>query len=289
MKLNFKFFFFYFQRTIRKLEVREYLAKSIGKIIGKGEFQNNVIFGFKYSKEAIKELNETGYYEFPDLLSDKIIQKLNQSVETFKLVDPHNSSFGLFSKNNIPQETHVANYIREDLVTISIIEDLVNDSEILQIVQEFLGAKPTISNINMWWSLIGKDKAKDAQLFHRDVDDLKFCKLFIYLTDVGPNDGPHTYVKHTSSNPKYTKIRRYSDEEIYDAFGKENVVYFTRPKGSVFIVDTYGFHKGVLPIDNNRLILQVQYSLLPIGIEVYKPISKKARFDTYVNRLLYKE
>jgi hypothetical protein len=74
-----------------------------------------------------------------------------------------------------------------------------NDPGILRIVQEFLGCKSTISNINMWLSKAGHDQAKDAQLFHCDVDDIKFCKLFVYLTNVKSNDGPHTYVKGSSS------------------------------------------------------------------------------------------
>ena len=140
----------------------------------------------------------------------------------------------------------------------------------------------------MWWSIAGKDKAKDAQLFHRDVDDIKFCKVFVYLTDVGPNDGPHTYVRGSSNTNKLTIIRRYEDQEINKAFGKENVLYLTRPRGSYFLVDTYGFHKGTLPIDNDRLLLQVQYSINPIGIEDYKPIAKEHNYNKYTNRLLFK-
>ena len=140
----------------------------------------------------------------------------------------------------------------------------------------------------MWWSLGGRKEAKDAQLFHRDVDDFKFCKLFIYLTDVGENQGPHTYVEGSSSSSKLRKIRRYQDQEIIEAFGEEKIIKFVRDKGSMFIVDTYGFHKGTLPVDGNRLLLQIQYSLNPIGIENYKPlkINLKDSFDPYVNRLL---
>ena len=53
------------------------------------------------------------------------------------------------------------------------------------------------------------------------------------------------------------------------------------------MVNTYGFHKGLLPKNNNRLLLQFQYSLNPIAIESYKPMSIKSfAFNPYVNRLL---
>ena len=57
----------------------------------------------------------------------------------------------------------------------------------------------------------------------------------------------------------------------------------------MFLVNTYGFHKGLLPQNNNRLLLQVQYSLNPIGIESYVPknIGNHA-YNEYVNRLILK-
>lgn len=171
-----------------------------------------------------------------------------------------------------------------------LIRKIANDPGVLNLAKDFLNATPTISNVNMWWSVGGKEQAEDAQLFHRDVDDFRFIKLFIYLTDVDENSGPHTYVKGSSSSNKLLKIRRYQDEEIHQTFGKENVIEFTRPKGSAFMVNTYGFHKGLLPKSKNRLLLQVQYSLRPIGIESYDPVKVDytEHLDSYVNRLIIK-
>jgi len=177
-------------------------------------------------------------------------------------------------------------YSRKDLAQNKNILKIANDPSVLRIVQDFLGTVPTISNLNMWCSTSNHKEAKDAQLFHRDVDDVKFCKLFVYLTDVGPNDGPHTFVKGSSSSHKLTYIRRYNDQEIIKNFGKENIIEFIRPKYSCFIVNTYGFHKGTLPVDNDRLLLQVQYSINPIAIENYTPIEISHSFNKYVNRLI---
>ena len=93
----------------------------------------------------------------------------------------------------------------------------------------------------------------------------------------------------SSISEKLRKIKRYDDDEIENEFGKENIKYFTAPQGSAFIVDTYGFHKGLLPSKGNRLLLQIQYSLSPIGIENYEPIEVKAHpYNKYINRLLIK-
>jgi len=116
-----------------------------------------------------------------------------------------------------------------------------------------------------------------------------FCKLFIYLTDVEMENGPHVYVEGSSVSSKLRKIRRYEDLEIFHAFGKDKVKYFIFPKGAAFLVNTYGFHKGLLPNKGNRLLFQVQYSLSPIGIENYEPIDiGNHNYDPYINRLILK-
>jgi hypothetical protein len=279
---------FYLQRTIKTYSFREFISKTEAKVIGQEKIEGVSALNITNEDAHVQELEVNGFTEFENLIDEATLNQIIASTKPLLLFDPFNKKFGDFRFDDIPAETHVANFRRNDLVTNEAILKIANDPGILKIVQDFLGAVPTISNINMWWSMAGKSKAKDAQLFHRDVDDLKFCKLFIYLTDVGPNDGPHTYVKGSSATNKLTKIRRYEDAEIEDAFGKDSIINFCRPKGSFFIVNTYGFHKGTLPIENNRLLLQVQYSLNPIGIETYNPINIDTKYNKYINRLLVK-
>lgn len=287
MKKSIKFFLFHGQRQVKSFKMRKFFASAQAKVIGKASIEGKSMFLDSQDEvDSVRALNQNGCVELPFRLSDEMIENITNYSKDLQLFDPFNRSLGDFKVSDIPAETHVANFRRRDLVNSEDILRIANDPGVLRIIQGFLGCKPTISNVNMWWSKAGKKNAKDAQLFHRDVDDIRFCKLFIYLTDVGPNDGPHTYVKGSSSTNKLTKIRRYQDSEVHDAFGQESVLHFTRPKGSCFIVDTYGFHKGTLPIENDRLLLQVQYSLNPIGIEDYTVKAKNANFDPYINRLI---
>ena len=119
--------------------------------------------------------------------------------------------------------------------------DIANDPNVLSIVSGFLGAKPTISLITAWWSIPHADgKAEEAELFHRDVDDIRFVKLFCYLTDVDEASGPHMFVPGSQSVDRLTKIRRYQDSEILDAFGEDSVSTFTGKAGTAFLENTYG-------------------------------------------------
>ena len=236
----------------------------------------------------IENLKNNGLTELDFKLSDDVVNELTAYMQTLKCHDPYRPQFGNFYDNNVPADTHTAHYEREDLVNNPLILKIANDPGVLKIAEEFLGSVPTISNINAWWSFGDKKQAEEAQNFHRDVDDYKFCKLFVYLTDVNENSGPHVYVKGSSKFSGLKKIRRYSDQEIIGTFGSDNIVKLIRPKGSCFIVDTYGFHKGLLPKTGKRLLLQFQYSLHPILIERYAPKIQPTSYNKYINRLLLK-
>lgn len=277
---------FHFMRSIKKEGQRVFFVNNKRKKIGKITIPDT---SKKIFTIDVNNLNKYGYFGLDLFLNEPEIETLKSKVANFDCFDPFRKNLGFFKIANIPNEVHVANYKRNDLVTVKEILDIANNSSILNAVQEFLGATPTISNINMWWSFSGKKGAEQAQFFHRDVDDFKFIKLFIYLTDVSMENGPHVYVESTSVSPKLRKIRRYKDQEINDAFGEEQVKYFIAPKGTSFLVDTYGFHKGLLPNKGKRLLLQIQYSLSPIGIEIYKPIDiGKHNYNKYINRLIIK-
>ncbi len=277
---------FYVMRTMSSQTVKNYFINRRVKQIGKSNIPQNI------GKQILvnsKELSSQGYTNLGLFLEDKDVDVIIEKTKNFKCFDPFRKELKEFSLSETPEVVHVANYRRKDLSTINEILDIANNTNVLEAVQDFLGAKPTISNINMWWSFSGKKEAEQAQYFHRDVDDFKFCKLFIYLTDVDMDNGPHVYVEGTSVSSKLTKIRRYKDDEIHSEFGEEKVKYFTAPKGSSFIVDTYGFHKGLLPNKGKRLLLQVQYSLNPIGIYNYEPVDiGEHKYDKYINRLIIK-
>ncbi len=283
---------FFIMRKITVKFVMDFIVNRKAKSLGKLNLKDgaSLFVTSEKKKTHIQNLSQDGYSVLDTKLNSELVNTIVKYSEQIKCFDPYHPDFNAIDPANPPKETHIAHFKREDLVRFKPILDIANDPGVLEVVQEFLGAKPTISNVNMWWSFGGRKQAEHAQLFHRDLDDWRFCKLFIYLTDVNAASGPHIYVKGSSQSPKFRKIRRYSDAEIENAFGKENILKFMEPKGTSFLVDTYGFHKGLLPEREDRLLLQIQYSLHPIGIEEYHPVEVPHKgYNTYINRLLVKE
>ena len=157
----------------------------------------------------------------------------------------------------------------QDSITNHAIQRLVADPVFLGIAERYLATLPIFSDIGLWWSPAGdKWPHQDAaQKFHFDFDaPPAWLKLFVYLTDVGPDNGPHTFVRgsHIAGNPVRGPLleegySRMTDEKIASAFGADNVVSIEGKRGTVFFADTSGFHKGRAPVAGHRLLTVFLY------------------------------
>lgn len=240
----------------------------------------------------VAQLQARGYTMLDDLVPAEQVREMIDYFANKQVYDRWNQSAGLFDPTQPPAECHTAPFTNEDIIHSPHAIRWANHPKVLEIVEHALGAKPTVSNLSVWWSYPGHDTPQEAENFHRDVDDLRFIKLFLYLSDVDDGAGPHVFVPTSQNHPGFKKIRRYTDEEVEREFGCEGIHYFTGPKGSAFLENTYGLHKGQLPTQTRRLLFQVQYSLHPIGIYKYQPLPRPAglgaEVDCYTNRLYLK-
>jgi hypothetical protein len=148
------------------------------------------------------------------------------------------------------------------------VQFLLADRSILALAQEYLGAPPVADVLNMWWhtNYSPHPDAQAAQFFHFDMDRIKWLKVFVYLSDVGPENGPHSFVKgshRTGGIPLSLLLRGYerlSDQDVEDNYPRDAFMEFSAPRGSVIIEDTRGLHKGAHVSGGPRLILQLQFS-----------------------------
>jgi hypothetical protein len=279
---------FEWQRRVTNVPLRNMSINILGTFIGRRKVKGTHFLKDINVEKHCTDLEENGFTKFGVVLNESQINELKAYLKDLDLYNTYKPA-DKFTFEHIPADCNVASFQEKDLVKSDLIVNLINDEALLEIVRRTLGATPTISDVGGWWSIAGRKSAKDAQLFHRDVDDFKFLKLFIYLTDVTRDTGPHIYVAKSHNKNVGTKIRRYSVEEVETMFGKENVMSFEEPKGSVFLVNTFGMHKGLLPVSDNRLLIQIQYSTLPVYVRNYSPLKRddiKSKLDPYVNRLI---
>jgi hypothetical protein len=124
-----------------------------------------------------------------------------------------------------------------------------------------------------------------VQRFHRDSEPGSI-KALVYLTDVDDTSGPHAYVEGTHRERMPLRLRPYSDEHIQRKYGES--ITIKGAAGTGFLIDPRGIHKGIPPAKRPRLLLGIQYALLPCMLYEYSPIKceRAQHFDSYVNRLM---
>jgi len=211
-------------------------------------------------------------------LSAEILKTLLKSPVEYQ--DLNHSSLGVGLAKDAPESAYLGQHAVRDVLVCPHLIDLANDPKILNIVRSYLGFEPIIDFYSAWHSYPGKTLAGSPQTLHRDKDCFRFCKLFLYLSDVDGESGPHVFLPQSHKLESFIKLFRASTNDSHDPHqffigGQRNLApyleniflgkfhEFLGPAGSAFLVDTYGLHKGVPPRSKTRTVFQVLYTLLP--------------------------
>jgi hypothetical protein len=274
--------YYYRQRRVENIEARERWAARVA--------QRLPVFSGEASDLA-GPLQRDGIAHLPQLLSSDQVRAMRTYFEGQRSSDPYRPRLGSFiAPKDAPKETHVAFFSNEVAVEAPFGLKVANDSRVLSAVSAALGAKPTISYMTAWWSLPGHGEAEQAELFHRDYDDLRFVKLFLYLTDVDERSGPHAFVRGSHRNSKLLPRLRYAEEEVGREYPAEDHLRMEGKAGTAFLENTFGLHRGIPPVSKPRLIFQVLYSLRPFIGGPRRPLRTVSRvhegtaLDPYINR-----
>ena len=190
-----------------------------------------------------------------------------------------------FTLDTPPAGARIGDYPLETVVNCPHVLDLANHPDMLALAGGYLGYTPVITLMGLRWSFAGAGADADVQHFHRDVEPGSI-KLFAYLTDVDDASGPHHYVARSHLDRMPLRMQRYADRDVARRYGGS--VAITGPAGTTFAIDVKGIHKGVPPVTRPRLMLVIQYSLLPCLMYDYAPVlyRGRARFSAYTNRLM---
>ena len=134
-----------------------------------------------------------------------------------------------------------------------------------------------------------------SQRWHRDPEDIKLVKVFLYFSDVDLTAGPTYYIPNSRKGEKYghlwpQKIPRGSVpplEALEELIPCSDWEVCTYPAGTFVFVDTVGFHKGGRATHRNRVFATwtfvSQGSLWPRVFKIDPPpdpqeLSPAARF-----------
>lgn len=236
---------------------------------------------------VVNDIKENGYHIFrkklPLEVIDSIVDYARATPCRYRMISSGDSkNFKIeFSDEVLFDENQplspVYQFSQKSIAASRDLQKLIFDQSVLLVAQEYLNTRPVMDLIAMWWSLPfgGKGKSESAQMYHFDLDRIKFIKFFFYLTDVDPDTGPHCYVKgsHRKLPPSLNKQGRMTDEEVEAGFGKENLLELCGERGTIMAVDTRGLHKGKDLIRDKRLLFQIEFANSMFG-QYYPPFEK---------------
>jgi hypothetical protein len=206
--------------------------------------QDGYSVGINLTKEACKRIDE--YCRRQEFLANKT--KKIVSFDNFEL-----------------DESYIYRRINPHL-DCEIISSITKDARILKIVKAYLGVQPILHNTQIWYSYPPKNQLENINNpdygFHYDIDDVKFVKLFFYLTDVDESSGAHMAIPGTHRDFSIRKkLNRRIRGEIPAVYRSEHI--FIGETGTGFVEDTNIYHKGSMP-QKPRLIMQIEYSATSI-------------------------
>jgi len=234
------------------------------------------------------DLRQRGYHVFNQRLSDDLCDRLLEFATSTPCVrrgmdgevnaDEDVSHFPRQRPEGIRYD-----FSEQTLIDNPLVQKLMADRSIISVAQNYLRAQPIVDVVAMWWNTASARPDKQAaQFWHFDMDRIKWLKFFIYLTDVGPENGPHSFVEGShrtggiSRSLLHKGYSRLTDEEVNSNYPAERFVEFTAPRGTILAEDTRGLHKGKHVTSGDRLMLQLQFSNSLFGGDY--PMSRITRF-----------
>ena len=277
---------YYAQRFVTLPAPRRLVARMIAACVNWFAGCETAVCIDSYGARVLDELKRDGVTLLAPLASKAAIGRMATYFMQQPVIGPGGRTMSL---SDLPEDAAAAPYALETVVRCPGLMALVNSPSVLEIASAYIGCKPTISSLGVRWSFPASTERARFHAFHRDVDDWRFLKLFIYLTDVDADCGPHCYVRTSHRSAFGLRGRDYRPAALEARFGADQMHKVTGPRGTTFLADTIGVHCGEAPRSRARLLLQVQYSVLPVFAFRYAPEEPSAdapAVDAYSNRLV---
>lgn len=228
-------------------------------------------------KQSLQRLKGDGAIRFPDYINSEICKRLESKLSHLQ-GNSKPKGPAQEGKNFSECEKFVDSFSLKptDLINDPDVQSIFTDPMILNLVEAYFEKAPILSAICAWWSTSNKispnAESENAQMYHFDMERIKWLKYFIYVNDVTLINGPHCFVKGTHlSGQQPFEIRkkgytRIPDHEIQKLFPQEKIEVFTGKRGTGILEDTRGYHKGMPPSQGKRLILQMEYCSSLFGV-----------------------
>lgn len=239
-------------------------------------FRNGSFLGIRkplvlspYQKKAIRALKQTGIFvmhidELPGAEAPRRMEDLEAAVRGKRSEEIETNA----DKPYLIQIMQHQYTDRDNVFARFALQKTLTD-----IAKGYFGMSVKLCYYDAWVNLPRKDPSTHSQLWHRDPEDLKTLKVFLYLVDVDERNGAFSYVPQTHKVGRLSKAQpdildysggnqRSSDEQMVKSVPREAWMTCTGKKGTLILADTSGFHKGGHCTDRERVLFTCTYTSL---------------------------
>jgi hypothetical protein len=230
------------------------------------EFQNIVI------NEVINELEEKGYFFYPNALTSEAVKTIEDDATKSKINLNKNELSGVYSEKQY--------YLTNLLAVSKVFYKFATSNFVLEVCKKYLGDSfrlkalryyETYGGHHMQWHTDNKTD--------RDFAHIPGIIFIFYVSDV--NDGQFQYVEgsHLWSGEK--AYSDYSDEFIEKEYGNK-IKDFKLPSGSLIVYNTYGIHRAK-PVTDNNFIRKSVFFQVDSDIKNSEPILLNSEYLSNLN------
>lgn len=278
--------YYYANKATRHPSLRDMVFKTIRFFLPKSETAS-------VSGTELDTLRRDGFVFWPQLLDAAKVKRIRDFLDTKQVHDSRDfARHPLTIAELDPAKTQKLKYFEKDLVQCEDLMRIANDPHIIGLISAQFGCKPTICCMEAWWTKAGTAIANELyqdDMYHRDVEDFKFIKLFIYLCDVEEANGAHCFIKGSQNSTRLTKRMPIPDQLASENFAEKDHFVFTGKAGSGFLESTWGLHRSLPIRKGERLLYSVTYSLTSMNPQSPKaPLAKNTLgLDAYTNRVYF--
>lgn len=188
-----------------------------------------------------RHLNEAGYVSVTDLLDPDVLSQLQEAGDQ-KLARADEAA----KHQVLRHKSFWARLLDEDMIdgvlpTDNAFVAFALQTPILQLLTRALGEVPQLDYVLLTLSSGSDAPLVSSQLWHKDYDDIRTLKLFVYLTDVNsPEHGPFTFIPAPASDKVgFTRRSHRPDEKVFsEAVRRQDVREMYGSRMSAFVVET---------------------------------------------------
>lgn len=233
------------------------------------------------SPGQVAQLIQADGYYVGFSLRPSILQDLLTFAETTPCYANRNPALPFYSNNKDKIERELGTPLRvagylDAHESCTAYQTIRGDAYLLAVASQYLKHPAVYLRGELAWGFPSPhtlvDKIKTARVYHCDINDFKTVKFFFYLTDVGEGEGPHVYMKGTHRTRQFDHqcigqgCAAIADEDLVQSYGRDRVQVVTGKAGLGFVGDPYCLHKGTVPVDNARLLLQLEFGITPYRV-----------------------